>query len=658
MRWHTILGLALVSSALSAAAAEPPVGPNPRGFAEPLPREAPPSDAQRELDRIEAANSKTRASLRERRAFTWNNARLGDVAKELSEILAAPVRLDTRALEDAGLDADTPVTLTGAPTTIRRAINLALEPIGLASYVDEGELVITTKEKSDERLIVRVYDVSDLVLIDLDNPLTGANYGPLIDSLQSTVAPETWDTVGGQGAIRPFNAPGIEAILVGQTEPVHEEVDLLLMQIRKVRHQGPRRARNDWLPSKPSSLGSGQGGSAVGPPAPPSGKLPENSDRDRLCDPQLNLACSLLSRLTADADGGAPENVVLSPYGIASALALASAGARGETASEIRQALRIDLPPERLHAAMAAQAKELPIGAFNGVELRVANRLWVQHGKSPPAEDFVRTVRQFYGTELGIVDFASDEARVGINEWTTRQTGGKVRDFLGRDAIDQWTRLILVNAVCFHGAWREPFRVENTSLQPFHAPSGVIDTPTMDGHEIDATYAVDDGVEILGMKYGGSVEMTILLPSATMKFAEFEATITAEKLSRWFAAAKPSTVNVYLPKFTIATNRDLAGVLEASGVRLAFSRDDADFSGIRADQALFLRRCLHRAEIEVDEAGTVAVAATGMILGMGGGPWTPPVIPTFRADRPFVFLIRDTRTETILFMGRITDPSE
>lgn len=653
MEWQRIVWTLVLLTTAHALAAEPPGAHTSSRPTDDIARAAMASDAWREYERVEAADAKLRAALAQHHGFNWNETPLGEVAKELAEVLGAPVRLDRRALEDAGLDADTPLTATMHPMPIRKAVHRALEIIDLASYVDEGTLVITTKEKSDERLIVRVHDVTDLVVKDLDDPLAGTNYQSLFEVIHSVIAPETWDVVGGQAALRPFSGPGIEAVVVSQTEPIHDEIEVLLIKLRRARREGHHKTRPLDVSQPLSDSG---GGIPMSPPAP-FGPLPENADRDSMSQAQATLACTLFSKFTADPKRDARENIVFSPFGIATALALASAGARGETAGELLKTLGTDLSPERLHAAMSAQAKELPIGAYEGVDLRIANRLWVQSGGGEIAEDFNGTIRRCYGADVGVIDFGSSDAHLVINDWISKQTNGRDRGFIGPGVFNEWTRLVLVNAVSFRGTWHWPFRPGDTELRRFRAPSADIDTPTMFGKKMTATYTKMDGLEILGKAYGGSVEMTILLPAAEVSYAEFEKTVTPENLRRWLAPARRRDVDIFLPKFKIKVDKDLAPVLASMGVKRAFSQDDADFSGIVTDQKLFLQQCQHAAEIELDEQGTVAVAVTRLVGGMGGLP-EPVEIPTFRADRPFVFLIRDTRTDTILFMGRVMNPAQ
>ncbi len=641
MRYPAFAWIIVFLATLSEAVAEPPA--------------TTPEKPVATLEEPSEATDRLRAVLRQRRAVNWNETPLGDVAQDLAEMLEVDVLLDTRALEDAGHDAGSSITLVATDIPLQKALEMALGELGLDTVIEDGFVVITTTEKVDALLLVRVYEVSDLVLNDLDDPHAGGNYQPLIDSITATVAPETWDMVGGAGAIRQYVAAGIEAIIVSQTAPIHDEIEAMLAGLRRARRGDARKARIEVSSAKP--VGQSPFGDLDSGLSPPSGRLADNPDRDSLVQPQLQLACDLYAKLAAHDTRTRDENIVFSPYGIATAMALVSAGAGGETARELLSALHADLPPERFHPAMAAQADELPIGAYRGTDLRLANRLWVRHGDAPPAGDFIQTVRKCYGTDLGVVNFAADDSRVTINDWIATHTAGRVRDFIAPDAFNQLTRLVLVNAVSFRGTWDWPFQRGDTKLRRFHAPSGPLDTPTMYGKEMSASYANEDGLEILGKEYARSVEMTILLPAAKANYAEFEKSISADNLRRWLAAVQERDVNIFLPKFKIAVNKDLVPVLASLGVQRAFSQKDADFSAISPDPGLFLQDCKHRAEIELDEEGTIAVAVTSMMGGAGGQPLKPPEIPTFRADRPFVFLIRDTRTGTILFMGRVMDPS-
>jgi len=394
-----------------------------------------------------------------------------------------------------------------------------------------------------------------------------------------------------------------------------------------------------------------------GLPNPPAGALGVDGDRDSLREPQRILACELYSRLTKEPFRKREDNLVFSPYGIRTALALASAASRGETARELLAALGTDLAPERLHAAMAAQRKALPMGALRGIDLRMANSLWVQRGSAWPSEDFARMIKQLYAAEIADLDFGWDGSRVAINKWVASRTDGRIRDFIEPHAFNESTNLALVNVVSFRGTWESPFQRDNTQLRRFHAPDGPIDTPTMYAEESWLHYSRVDGLEILWKGYSGGVGMAILLPAADANFTEFEKTLTPVNLRRWLGPAKEHKVSVYLPRFKIDVSEDLVPVLSTMGVNRAFSAKDSDFSGVSPDAGLFLQRFKHKAEVTVDEKGTVAVALTGQ--GFGGSRifQGPPEIVTFQADRPFVFLIHDARTDTILFMGRVMNPT-
>jgi serpin B len=339
-------------------------------------------------------------------------------------------------------------------------------------------------------------------------------------------------------------------------------------------------------------------------------------------------------------------------------MSMVAAGAKGETAAELARALHGDLPPLRLHPAMAAQAQELPLGTFQGQQLRLANRLWAQRADKLPLDDFLRTTRTHYGAELAIADLADDATRKSINAWVEEQTSGKIRDLFAPGAIDRDTRLVVANALYFQGLWREPFLEHDTKGRTFKTPTGEIETPTMSLEDEEAEYVKLESLELLTKKYRGNLAMTVLLPKAGTDLAEFERSLTADNLKQWLAARTRPHVQIFLPKFKHETSLDLEPVLAGLGVRKAFTAGQADLTGIRDDGELFLFNWRHRATIEVDEKGTVAAAASGGGGGFffGGVPEKPRV-PIFRADRPFVFLIRDLRTDTILFVGRVVNPA-
>lgn len=623
-------------------AAEPPAASPSAGSATPA---ASPAAGSAALERRLASEAAIQAALEQQRDFEAVEKPLTEFLDELERDLGIDISLHAISLEDEGLDCDTPVTIDLTGQTVRTALETVLDPLGLTHIVDGEVLLVATKAYDKERLLVRVYDVADLVLQDVDDPQSEADYDTLCEAITKAVDPSSWDMVGGSGSIAPFNAAGINALVVSQTRAVHGEIELLLTRLRRIRRADTRKAA-------PLAQGVAPGTEDAGP-APPSGPLPPNADRDSLRAPQTLLACALYAKTAASESG---RNFLVSPYSVYHALSMAAAGAKGKTASELAHVLQGELPPERFHEAMAAQAQELPLGLFQGQQLRLANRLWAQRGQAPFVDDYLRITRTHYGAELAVVDFADDAARKAINSWIEDQTSGRIREMFAAAAFDASPRLVLTNAIYFQGLWRQSFPETNTEPRAFHTPTEEIQALTMHMEDPKAEYVRLDGLELLTKRYRGSLAMTVLLPEDGTDFSKFERSLTAENLHTWLASRTQPHVQIFLPRFKHETSLDLQPILAKLGIKRVFTAGQADLTGICPDGDLFLSGWKHRATIEVDEKGTVAAAATA--VGGFGGPREPAKTPVFRADRPFVFLIRDLRTETILFIGRVLHPAK
>jgi serpin B len=225
-------------------------------------------------------------------------------------------------------------------------------------------------------------------------------------------------------------------------------------------------------------------------------------------------------------------------------------------------------------------------------------------------------------------------------------------------AIDELTRFVIANAIYFKGKWETPFGKSDTQDEPFYAEGKTPNMPMMVQRNSHHRYAEADGVQILEKPYiGGDVSMLIVLPPRKPgALSEVEEAMTADKLQSWIEALQTREVHLYLPRFKIETAYNLIEPLKSLGIQKAFSMNDADFSGIKEEsEPLWIGMVFQKTSLQVDEEGTIAVAALGM-GGMGGIMPKPPPIPVFRADHPFLFLIRDTRTGSILFMGRMMEP--
>lgn len=388
--------------------------------------------------------------------------------------------------------------------------------------------------------------------------------------------------------------------------------------------------------------------------SPPDAAPEANTPLEALVKGSNQFACDLYARLRVK-----EGNLLLSPYSIATLCSMTHAGARGRTAEQIAQVLH-----NTLTAAEVAEASRELVSRITGqkadaaqrkgIELTTANSLWVHQGY-PVKPEFVNLLKANWKADVGQVDFfgATEAARTKINAWVARETRNMISEIFPRGALDGTTRLALVNAVYFKGIWQTKFKKGDTSDRPFTPPGGqAVEVPMM--HQ-DSVYSYIDEKDFHGviLPYGsGDMAMVVLLPRAVDGLGKLEEALSAEKLDQWCSQAHGSEVDLYLPKFTFSSGFSLPKELQALGMTDAFEGGKADFSGMTGDKSLFLSVVEHRAIIEVDEEGTRAAAATGG--GFGCSAKGPSVI--FRADHPFLFLIRDTRTHAILFMGRVTNP--
>jgi serpin B len=354
-------------------------------------------------------------------------------------------------------------------------------------------------------------------------------------------------------------------------------------------------------------------------------------------------------------------NLFFSPYSISAALAMTYAGARGETEAQMAKVLHFPSQTvggqERFHPAFGAIIKDLNARGEKGkYELIVANALWGQKGYGF-LKEFLQLVESDYDGQLNDVDFISDteSARKTINAWVEKKTKDKIKDLITPGVLDQLTRLVLTNAIYFKGNWASQFKKERTEDAPFTLVGGEkVDTPMMNQTEQFGFMETED-FQGLEMPYvNNELSMIIFLPKRTDGLAEFEKKLTAENLSQWLARLRKREVIVSVPKFKMTSQFSLADVLKQMGMTDAFSSEAADFSGINGKKCLFISAVIHKAFVEVNEEGTEAAAATAVVTRTTAiGPKETPV---FRADHPFLFLIRDNDSGSMLFIGRMMNP--
>jgi serpin B len=391
---------------------------------------------------------------------------------------------------------------------------------------------------------------------------------------------------------------------------------------------------------------------AAGAPADEKPTARGNADTAAVVKGNNEFAFDLYARLRSK-----KGNLFFSPYSVSTALAMTYNGARGETAGQMAKTLHFAPETARLNAGFAGIMDALNAGKDRPYQLTTANALWAQK-EYPFRPAFVKTARDSYHADCEEVDFAqnTEKSRRAINAWVEKKTQDKIKELFKAGVLDSDTRLVLTNAIYFKSAWQNPFNKAATRPADFHltADRKVKNVPLM--HQVEEYRYFDGGsFQLLDLPYErGELQMVVLLPKKVDGLETLEKMLTATRLGDWLAQAKVHQVTTYLPKFKVTSEFSLNKELSAMGMPLAFSRQ-ADFSGLTTSQKLFISAVVHKAYVDVNEKGTEAAAATGVAIK----PTSAPVSlqkATFRADHPFVFLIRDRKTGSVLFLGRVTDP--
>ena len=352
-------------------------------------------------------------------------------------------------------------------------------------------------------------------------------------------------------------------------------------------------------------------------------------------------------------------NLFYSPYSISTALGMTYAGAAGDTQKQMGSALHFTLPQAQLHPAFNQLALDLASRGQNAqgtngksFALNIANALWGQQDLIvQPA--FLNILAQNYGAGLNLLDFKNspEPSRVTINNWVSDQTNNRIKDLLPQGSITPATRFVLTNAIYFDAAWQNPFTKESTSNGNFNLLNSTTVSVPMMNREGSYSYIKGSGYQAVELPYSGNeVAMDIIIPDAG-QFNAFESAMTADKVSGIIGSLKSSFMVLTMPKFQFDSSFSLKDALTALGMPVAFT-DKADFSGITGKPDLFISDVVHKAFVAVDEEGTEAAAATGVI--MVGAAMPANSLPV---DRPFVFLIRDIQTDAILFVGRVLNPA-
>ena len=350
------------------------------------------------------------------------------------------------------------------------------------------------------------------------------------------------------------------------------------------------------------------------------------------------------------------SNIFFSPYSISVALGMTYEGAKGGTAEEIQSVFYF---PEDKNIRQPSFAKIY--NQINKVdkkyELHTTNALWAQKDYKF-LEDYMNTIQRYYAGKVTNLDFVNDteNSRITINKWVEEQTNNKIKDLIPQGVLDSLTRLVLTNAIYFKGMWVKQFDKEDTIEEDFRiSPDKTIKVPMMrlTGEEAIFNYAETEELQILEMLYDGEeLSMLILLPKEN-DLKSLEESLNLEKLSELINSLGEQQVDVYIPKFKFETKYFMDKVLKEMGMPTAFSMD-ADFSGMDGTDWLFIKQVIHQAFVEVNEEGTEAAAATGVVMELKA------IMPgaVFKADHPFIFAIQERESCNILFLGRVINPTE
>ena len=356
-------------------------------------------------------------------------------------------------------------------------------------------------------------------------------------------------------------------------------------------------------------------------------------------------------------------NLFYSPYSISSALAMTYTGAEGKTAEEMAAVFHFLMEEDRLHPAFNAldqyleglAKQEVPDDMGEVFQLNIANAIWGQkdfHFES----DFLDTLATNYGAGLRLLDYVlePEKSRVTINDWISDQTDERIQDLITQGAINSDTRLVLSNAIYFKATWLESFEESLTEDKVFHGLVGEeFITPMMSlGSDASFPYYQGEGFQAVDLPYlGGQVSMLVIVPDEG-KFTDFEVNLNSEILDEIVGNLAYQPMYLNFPKFEFETEISLATILARMGMPSAFN-DWADFSGMTGNKDLFISDVFHKAFVSVDEEGTEAAAATAVVMSLTSAPENPLRL---EVDRPFLFLIREIQTNSILFMGRVVKP--
>jgi serpin B len=349
-------------------------------------------------------------------------------------------------------------------------------------------------------------------------------------------------------------------------------------------------------------------------------------------------------------------NLFFSPISISAALDMTRLGARGETLDEMAALLGGAEDEVTHHAEQGGLLQELDESDTCGVTLDIANRIFAQDGLGMNS-DFTDGLDVDYGAPAEQLDYVADPeaARVHINEWVADNTADKIPELLAEGIITMDTRLVLANAIYMKADWAEPFEADRTQSADFTRIDGsTVSTPMMRNElEEGYAYASIDGAQLVELPYeGDELSMVLVVPDEADGLLDLEPTLNEAVVQEWFDALSPAGVSLQMPSLEMRWSEELSTPLKELGMQLAFE-SQGDFTGITDEINLFISAVVHEAYVKIDEEGTEAAAATAVVAVTDSAPAYHYVT----ADHPFLFMVRDRITDSVLFIGRVADPT-
>ncbi|MDA3893428.1 MAG: serpin family protein [Salinivirgaceae bacterium] len=377
-------------------------------------------------------------------------------------------------------------------------------------------------------------------------------------------------------------------------------------------------------------------------------QLARAQDATKIVEGNTAFALALYQELSKS---NVDENLFFSPYSISEALAITYGGAQKNTADQIQTAMHFPVTQSELHKEFSALKAALN-KKLDSIVLKTANSLWAQKGYTFKP-NFLKIANDYYNAPTNYLNFKKNGSRnkalSKINEWVASKTDNQIPEILSKSDVTKETRLVLINAIWFYGEWLSSFDRMKTAKGTFYLSSGEQVTEFM-RKEGKYFYYDDDIIQAIQIPYkGGKQSMTIFLPAKGRGISKLEKNFDRDYLSNIFKDMQMSTVAIRIPKFKSEYSVDLKETLEQMGIVEAFS-DKADFSGMTTKNDLKISKIIHKAKIEVSEKGTKAAAATAVVMVRKTASIDQLV---FNADHPFLYMIRDNDTGTILFLGKM-----